>query len=54
MYTNKALGWRRLLDDGLKHAVAVVSGSTRLVGAYCPPNNLEALGEVVGLRTDKR
>jgi len=54
VYTNKALGWRRLLDDGLRRVVAVVSSSTRLVGAYCPPDDLEALGEVVGLRADRR
>jgi len=54
VYTNKALGWRRPLDDGLKHVVAVVSNSTRLVGAYYPPDDLEALREVVGLRADKR
>ena len=53
VYTNKALGWRRPLDDGLKHVVAVVSNSTRLVGAYYPPNDLEALREVVGLRANK-
>ena len=54
VYTNKALGWRRPLDDGLRCVVAVVSNSTRLVGAYYPPDDLEALGEVVGLQADKR
>jgi len=54
VYINKALGWRRPLDDGLRYAIAVVSNSTQLVGAYCLPDDLEALGEVVGLQADKR
>jgi len=54
VYTNKALGWRRPLDDGLRCVVTIVSNSTRLVGAYCLPDDLKALGEVVGLQAGRR